>query len=166
MRTCIDSSYLYNDERAQRIPEKHFPDHNAFTSSLERFGKGCRMFASRDFPPYSPTSICPMEHKTRFIGKRYLSSLSGCPIIIWACKFQSSLPMNSSQLRYMNQTSASKAITQQRSLNNSLEDTVGSPLVHLDGQLLNCITFIHPNSSPQPSFFSVIYSPWWTTFTK
>src|SRR5580765_8936292 len=53
---------------------------------------------------------------------------------------------------------------QQRSLNSCLGDTVGSPLVHLGGQLLNGSTSICPNASPQPSFASVIYDPWCTTF--
>ncbi|GFW66291.1 hypothetical protein TNCV_1711901 [Trichonephila clavipes] len=39
--------------------------------------------------------------------------------------------MNSSQHRCMNQAPASENQTQQRSLNSSLEVTVGSPLVHL-----------------------------------
>ncbi|GFT41326.1 hypothetical protein TNCV_628671 [Trichonephila clavipes] len=46
-------------------------------------------------------------------------------------KFQSSLPMNSSQHRCMNQAPASENQMQQRSLNSSLEATVGSPLAHL-----------------------------------
>ncbi|GFX26605.1 hypothetical protein TNCV_4536161 [Trichonephila clavipes] len=48
-----------------------------------------------------------------------------------------SLPMNISQHRCMNQASALEALTQQRSLNSSLGDIVGSPLVHPCGQLLN-----------------------------
>ncbi|GFW04748.1 hypothetical protein TNCV_4879841 [Trichonephila clavipes] len=54
--------------------------------------------------------------------------------------------MRSSQHRYMNQAPASENQTQQRSLNSSLEDTVGSPLVHLGGMLLNGSTSILPNS--------------------
>ncbi|GFU91597.1 hypothetical protein TNCV_2543611 [Trichonephila clavipes] len=50
--------------------------------------------------------------------------------------------MRSSQHRCMNQAPASEGQTQQRSLNSSLEDTVGSPLVHLGGMLLNGSTSI------------------------
>ncbi|GFU97508.1 hypothetical protein TNCV_1913631 [Trichonephila clavipes] len=46
---------------------------------------------------------------------------------------------------------------QQRSLNNSLGDTVGSPLVHLGDLSLNGSTSIRPNASPQPSLTCVIY---------
>ncbi|GFW50682.1 hypothetical protein TNCV_2889841 [Trichonephila clavipes] len=45
-----------------------------------------------------------------------------------------------------------------------LGDTFGSPLVHFGGQLLNGSPSICPNASPQPSFASVIYGPWCTTF--
>ncbi|GFV86049.1 uncharacterized protein TNCV_670461 [Trichonephila clavipes] len=62
--------------------------------------------------------------------------------------------MNNSQHWCINQVSASEAQTQQRSLNSSLGDTVGSPLVHLGGQLLNEIRL----------FASIIYGPWRTTF--
>ncbi|GFU03150.1 hypothetical protein TNCV_2720641 [Trichonephila clavipes] len=68
--------------------------------------------------------------------------------------------MNSSQHRYMNQAPASENQTQQRSLNSSLEDTVGSPLVHLGGMLLNGGTSIVPNSPLQPSVTSITYCPW------
>ncbi|GFV15532.1 hypothetical protein TNCV_4835581 [Trichonephila clavipes] len=44
--------------------------------------------------------------------------------------------MNSSQPRLMNQAFASESLTQQGTLNSSLGDTVGSPMVHLGGQLL------------------------------
>ncbi|GFX17210.1 hypothetical protein TNCV_2857331 [Trichonephila clavipes] len=71
-----------------------------------------------------------MEHNTRLIGRHYLSPISGHPVATLACKFQPSLPMNSSQHRCINQ-SASEAETWQRSLNSGLGDTVGSPLVHL-----------------------------------
>ncbi|GFX63692.1 hypothetical protein TNCV_2183211 [Trichonephila clavipes] len=54
--------------------------------------------------------------------------------------------MRSSQHRCMNQAPASENQTQQRSLNSSLEDTVGSPLVHLGDMLLNGSTSILPNS--------------------
>ncbi|GFT75939.1 hypothetical protein TNCV_2098731 [Trichonephila clavipes] len=47
---------------------------------------------------------------------------------------------------------------------HSLEDTVGSPLVHLGGMLLNGSTSILPNSPLQPSVTSITYSPWYTTF--
>ncbi|GFV50886.1 hypothetical protein TNCV_3921791 [Trichonephila clavipes] len=53
---------------------------------------------------------------------------------------------------------------QQRSLNSSLEVTVGSPLVHLVGMLLNGSTSSLPNSPPQPSVTSITYRPWYTTF--
>ncbi|GFX39784.1 hypothetical protein TNCV_2105281 [Trichonephila clavipes] len=72
--------------------------------------------------------------------------------------------MNSSQYRCMNQAPASENQTQQRSLNSSLEDTVGSPLVHLGGMLLNGSTSILPNSPLQPSVTSITYGPWYTTF--
>ncbi|GFW41714.1 RNA-directed DNA polymerase from mobile element jockey [Trichonephila clavipes] len=72
--------------------------------------------------------------------------------------------MNSSQHRCTNQASASEAQTQQCSLNSSLGDTFGSLLVHFGGQLLNGSPSICPNASPQPSFASVIYGPWCTTF--
>ncbi|GFU92557.1 uncharacterized protein TNCV_4794861 [Trichonephila clavipes] len=72
--------------------------------------------------------------------------------------------MNSSQHRCTNQASASEAQTQQCSLNSSLGDTFGSPLIHFGGQLLNGSPSICPNTSPQPSFASVIYGPWCTTF--
>ncbi|GFX88348.1 hypothetical protein TNCV_1705681 [Trichonephila clavipes] len=72
--------------------------------------------------------------------------------------------MNSSQHRCMNQAPASENQTQQRSLNSSLEDTVGSPLVHLGGMLLNGSTSILPNSLLQPSVTSITYGPWYTTF--
>ena len=55
-----------------------------------------------------------------------------------------------------------KAQVQQHSL--SLGDTVSSPLVHLNGQLLNNSTFICSNASTEPSFTSVTYSPRCTTF--
>ncbi|GFU83491.1 hypothetical protein TNCV_2142491 [Trichonephila clavipes] len=70
--------------------------------------------------------------------------------------------MNSSWHRCMNQASASEAQTQQRSLNSCLGDTVGSPLDHLAGQLLNGSTSIHPNASLP--FTSVIHGPWRITF--
>ncbi|GFU32398.1 hypothetical protein TNCV_3611671 [Trichonephila clavipes] len=47
--------------------------------------------------------------------------------------------MNSSQHRCMNQAPASENQVQQQSLNSSLEATVGSPLVHLGGMLLNTV---------------------------
>ncbi|GFV10335.1 hypothetical protein TNCV_3523701 [Trichonephila clavipes] len=72
--------------------------------------------------------------------------------------------MRSSQHRCMNQAPASENQTQQRSLNSSLEDTVGSPLVHLGGMLLNGSTSILPNSPLQPSVTSITYGPWYTTF--
>ncbi|GFX13286.1 hypothetical protein TNCV_2907091 [Trichonephila clavipes] len=72
--------------------------------------------------------------------------------------------MNSSQHRCMNQAPASENQTQQRSLNSSLEDTVGSPLVHLGGMLLNGSTSILPNSPLQPSVTSITHGPWYTTF--
>ncbi|GFU88090.1 hypothetical protein TNCV_1336591 [Trichonephila clavipes] len=72
--------------------------------------------------------------------------------------------MNSSQHRCMNQAPASENQTQRRSLNSSLEDTVGSPLVHLGGMLLNGSTSILPNSPLQPSVTSITYGPWYTTF--
>ncbi|GFV72523.1 hypothetical protein TNCV_2763871 [Trichonephila clavipes] len=73
--------------------------------------------------------------------------------------------MNSNQHRCMNQACASVVQTQQRSLNSSLGDAVGSPLIHLAGQLLNSNTSMYPNVSSQPSFTSVIYGLWCTTFT-
>ncbi|GFS62501.1 hypothetical protein TNCV_1262831 [Trichonephila clavipes] len=72
--------------------------------------------------------------------------------------------MNSSQHRCMNQAPALENQTQQRSLNSSLEDTVGSPLVHLGGMLLNGSTSILPNSPLQPSVTSITYGPWYTPF--
>ncbi|GFW40942.1 hypothetical protein TNCV_4369901 [Trichonephila clavipes] len=72
--------------------------------------------------------------------------------------------MNSSQHRCMNQAPASENQTQQRSLNSSLEATVGSPLVHLGGMLLNGSTSSLPNSPLQPSVTSITYGPWYTTF--
>ncbi|GFW65743.1 hypothetical protein TNCV_585691 [Trichonephila clavipes] len=72
--------------------------------------------------------------------------------------------MDSSQHRCMNQAPASENQTQQRSLNSSLEATVGSPLVHLGGMLLNGSTSILPNSPLQPSVTSITYGPWYTTF--
>ncbi|GFU04441.1 hypothetical protein TNCV_1080091 [Trichonephila clavipes] len=53
---------------------------------------------------------------------------------------------------------------QQQSLNSSLEATVGSPLVHLVGMLLNGSTSSLPNSPLQPSVTSITYGPWYTTF--
>ncbi|GFU25703.1 hypothetical protein TNCV_3146461 [Trichonephila clavipes] len=64
--------------------------------------------------------------------------------------------MNSSQHRCMNQAPASENQTQHRSLNSSLEATVGSPLVHLGGMLLNTHTVArlvsrtHPCSRQSP----------------
>ncbi|GFV56497.1 hypothetical protein TNCV_2276351 [Trichonephila clavipes] len=72
--------------------------------------------------------------------------------------------MNSSQHRCMNQVPASENQTQQRSLNSSLEATVGSHLVHLGGMLLNGSTSSLPNSPLQPSVISITYGPWYTTF--
>ncbi|GFU80124.1 hypothetical protein TNCV_580041 [Trichonephila clavipes] len=72
--------------------------------------------------------------------------------------------MNSSQHRCMNQVPASENQTQQRSLNSSLENTVGSPLVHLGGMLYNGSTSILPNSPLQPSVTSITYGPWYTPF--
>ncbi|GFW74584.1 hypothetical protein TNCV_114351 [Trichonephila clavipes] len=72
--------------------------------------------------------------------------------------------MNSSQHRCMNQAPASENQTQQRSLKGSLEDTVGSPWVHLGGMLLNGSTSILPNSPLQPSVTCITYGPWYTTF--
>ncbi|GFV56421.1 hypothetical protein TNCV_1709711 [Trichonephila clavipes] len=72
--------------------------------------------------------------------------------------------MNSSQHRCMNQAPASENQMQQRSLNSSLEATVGSPLVHLVGMLLNGSTSSLPNSPLQPSVTSITYGPWYTTF--
>ncbi|GFV50890.1 hypothetical protein TNCV_3921831 [Trichonephila clavipes] len=57
----------------------------------------------------------------------------------------------------MNQVSALEGQRKQCSLNSSLGDTIGSPLVHLGGQLLNGSTSIHSNASLQPSFNSVFY---------
>ncbi|GFU36778.1 endonuclease-reverse transcriptase [Trichonephila clavipes] len=68
--------------------------------------------------------------------------------------------MNSSQHRCMNQAPASENQTQQRSLNSSLEATVGSLLVHLGGMLLNGSTSSLPNSPLQPSVTSITYGPW------
>ncbi|GFX02343.1 hypothetical protein TNCV_2285111 [Trichonephila clavipes] len=67
--------------------------------------------------------------------------------------------MNSSHHGCMNQASVSEAQTQQRSLNSSLGDTVGSPLVHMGDQLLNGSTYILPNAFLQPSLTSVHYGP-------
>ncbi|GFX97694.1 hypothetical protein TNCV_3065811 [Trichonephila clavipes] len=72
--------------------------------------------------------------------------------------------MNSSQHRCRNQVSTSDDQTQQRSLNSSLGDTIGSPLVPLSDQLLNGSKSIRPNASPHSSSTSVIYGPWFTTF--
>ncbi|GFV30961.1 hypothetical protein TNCV_4013951 [Trichonephila clavipes] len=72
--------------------------------------------------------------------------------------------MNSSQHRCMNQAPASENQTQQLSLNSILEATVGSPLVHLGGMLLNGSTSSLPNSPLQPSLISITYGPWYTTF--
>ncbi|GFV72265.1 hypothetical protein TNCV_637271 [Trichonephila clavipes] len=64
--------------------------------------------------------------------------------------------MNSSQHRCTNQASASEAQTQQCSLNCSLGETFGSPLVHFGGQLLNgspsiCRTHLRNRRSPLSS---------------
>ncbi|GFW68933.1 transposable element Tcb1 transposase [Trichonephila clavipes] len=72
--------------------------------------------------------------------------------------------MNSSQHRCMNQVPASENQTQQRSLNSSLEATVGSPLVHLGRMLLNGTSSSLLNSPLQPSLTSITYGPWYTTF--
>ncbi|GFV67128.1 uncharacterized protein TNCV_3668831 [Trichonephila clavipes] len=72
--------------------------------------------------------------------------------------------MNSSQHRCTNQASASEAQTQQCSLNSSLGDTFGILLVHFGGQLFKGSPSICPNTSLEPSFASVIYGPWCTTF--
>ncbi|GFT51623.1 uncharacterized protein TNCV_2632871 [Trichonephila clavipes] len=58
-------------------------------------------------------------------------SLNECPFTVLVCKFQPSLPVNSNQHRCMNQTSAVREQPEQRSLNSSLEDTVGNPLILL-----------------------------------
>ncbi|GFV91641.1 hypothetical protein TNCV_4762061 [Trichonephila clavipes] len=71
--------------------------------------------------------------------------------------------MNSNQHRCMNQVPASENRTQQRSLNSSLEATVGSPLVHLGGMLFNGSTSSLPNSPLQPSVTSITYGPWTAT---
>ncbi|GFU89821.1 hypothetical protein TNCV_4742621 [Trichonephila clavipes] len=91
-----------------------------------------------------------MEHKSRFIGKRYLSPRSGLPVAVLSCKFQPSVSINSSQQSCVNQASASEAQTQQHSLNNSLGDTFISLMFHLGVQLLNSSTSIRTNTSPQP----------------
>ncbi|GFX81207.1 hypothetical protein TNCV_1911991 [Trichonephila clavipes] len=117
---------------SQRMTGKHYLDHNA--PSQDHSGNGCMVFYFRRLTPYAPTSIRPMEHKTGFIGKQSLSPLSGCPVSVLPCKFQPSLPKNSSQHNGMNQAFAS---TQKRLLNSSLGDTVGSPFVSLGGQLLS-----------------------------
>ncbi|GFU42676.1 uncharacterized protein TNCV_3138801 [Trichonephila clavipes] len=70
----------------------------------------------------------------------------------------------SSQHRCMNQAPASENQTQQRLLNSSLENTVGSPLVHLGGMLLNGSTSILPSSPVQSSVTSITYGPWYTPF--
>ncbi|GFW40016.1 hypothetical protein TNCV_5116991 [Trichonephila clavipes] len=77
---------------------------------------------------------------------------------------QSSLLMNSSQHRCMYQAPASENQMQQRSLNSSLKATVGSPLVHLGGMLLNGSTSSLSNSPLQPSVTSITYGLWYTTF--
>ncbi|GFW50810.1 hypothetical protein TNCV_3590921 [Trichonephila clavipes] len=50
--------------------------------------------------------------------------------------------MKSIQHRCMNQAPASENQTQQRSLNSSLETTVGSPLVHLGGICLTVVRLV------------------------
>ncbi|PRD20486.1 UNVERIFIED_CONTAM: hypothetical protein NCL1_54472 [Trichonephila clavipes] len=62
-------------------------------------------------------------------------SLNECPFAVLVCKFQPSLPVNSNKHRCMNQTSAVREQPEQRSLNSSLEDTVGNPLIPL-GEML------------------------------
>ncbi|GFY48914.1 hypothetical protein TNIN_467421 [Trichonephila inaurata madagascariensis] len=54
---------FHNDERTQKMPGKHSPDHNAPASSLDRSTSGSRVFAFRGFLPYAPTFIRTMEHK-------------------------------------------------------------------------------------------------------
>ncbi|GFU46885.1 hypothetical protein TNCV_640361 [Trichonephila clavipes] len=76
-----------------------------------------------------------------------LSQLNGRPVGVLACKFQLSLPMNSSQHRCIYEASVSETQTQQGSLNSSYGDTVGKYLVHLGDQLLNGITSIRLNTS-------------------
>ncbi|GFV47188.1 hypothetical protein TNCV_4544801 [Trichonephila clavipes] len=67
--------------------------------------------------------------------------------------------MNSSQHRCMNQAPASENQMQQGSLNSSLEATVGSPLVHLVGMLLNGSTSSLPYSPLQPPVTSITCGP-------
>ncbi|GFU04926.1 hypothetical protein TNCV_1290361 [Trichonephila clavipes] len=88
---------FHNDERIQIMPGKHSSNYNAATSCLDSSGNGYRVIAFIDFTPYTPTSNYLMEHKRFFIGKRYLSPNSGYPVVVLACKFYPSLPMNSSQ---------------------------------------------------------------------
>ncbi|GFV43892.1 hypothetical protein TNCV_485161 [Trichonephila clavipes] len=86
----------------------------------------------------------------------------GCPVAVLAFKFQSSLPMNSRKHRCMNQASASETQVQQSSLNSSLGGTVGSPLVHLAGQLLSSsMSFSrkHLRSHRSPLFYMVRGAP-------
>ncbi|GFT54989.1 hypothetical protein TNCV_2325091 [Trichonephila clavipes] len=72
--------------------------------------------------------------------------------------------MNRSQHRCMNQASASENQTQQRSLNSSLEDTVGSPWFIWVVCCLTVARLLLPNSPLQPSVTSITYGPWYTTF--
>ncbi|GFW24059.1 hypothetical protein TNCV_4951031 [Trichonephila clavipes] len=58
------SRAFHNDEETQKMPGKHSPNHNTPASRLNLSANSCRVFASRGFKPYTPTSICPMEHKT------------------------------------------------------------------------------------------------------
>ncbi|GFY07093.1 hypothetical protein TNCV_4903351 [Trichonephila clavipes] len=55
---------FHNDEKIQRMSVQTLPRPNASASSLDHPGNGSRVFAFRGFTPYTPTSICPKEHKT------------------------------------------------------------------------------------------------------
>ncbi|GFV31432.1 hypothetical protein TNCV_134711 [Trichonephila clavipes] len=89
---------FHNDECAQRMLGEHSPEHTASSFNLDRSGNDCRVIYFRGFAPYTPTSFCLMEHKSRFIGEP-LPPLNWRPVAVLASKFQPSLSMNSSQHR-------------------------------------------------------------------
>ncbi|GFV33217.1 hypothetical protein TNCV_2897961 [Trichonephila clavipes] len=70
------------------MPGKHSPDHNAPASSLTVPAMVAGWFLSRGFTPYTPTSICPMEHKNAIHHENATCRhSSGRPAAVLAYKF-------------------------------------------------------------------------------
>lgn len=119
------------------------------------------MLIFRCFSPYMSTSICSKDLKTWFIGD--LSSISGCPLSVLPCKFQTLLPMHRHYRKCCHHPSVAKSITRQLSLNCSFRHICGIPLIHLDSNLFHCSTSTCWNTLPQPPLPTFIYGSWTTT---